>query len=82
MLGGAGEPHPAGLDIAPISLAEARRRAHHAVFEDAADAVGRPVQRIQLGGGEFRGFLEDGIGDIGGAAIEGRHRVDDKAHLG
>ena len=81
MLGIALEPHPAGFDIAAISLAETGRGAHHAVFEDATGAVGGLVQGIELGRGKPRRLGEDRIGDIGGAAVERRHRVDHKAHL-
>ncbi len=86
MLGGAGQTHPAGLDIAAIGLAETGRGAHDAVFEDAADAVGGLVERIQFGGGEARRLGEDRPskigGDIGGGPIEPSQRVDHKAHLG
>ena len=79
-------PHPAGLDIAPIGLAKAGRRAHHAVFEDAADPVARLVERLQFRRGETCRLVKDRVrkigGKIGAAVPQPRHRVDHEAHLG
>src|SRR5258708_17477242 len=58
MRGIAGEPHPAALGVAPIGLAKARRGAHDTVFEDAAGAVGRLVQRIELRPRKTRRLLQ------------------------
>ena len=76
------QPHPSGLDIAPVRLAESGRGAHDAVFEHAADPVGRLVQRVEFGGGETRGLGEDCVGDIAlDGTVRRRQRVEHKAHF-
>ena len=76
------QPHPPGLDIAPVRLAKSGRGAHDAVFEDAADPVGRLVQRVELGGGELRGLAEDRVGDIAlDGAVQRRQRVENETHF-
>ena len=64
IIGIALQPHPSGFDIALIGLAETGRGADDAVFEHAADTVGRLVQRVEFGGGETGGLAEDRVGDI------------------
>ncbi len=82
MRGIAVQPHPAGIDIAAIGLAKAGRGAHDAVFEDAADAVGRLVQRVELAGGELRRLAEYRVGQLRlDQPAERRHRVDREAHV-
>ena len=86
-----GEPVPAALDMAGIGLAKPRGGAHHAVFEDAADPVGRLVQRRQHGRSKFRRLTKDRADQLRlGHLVAGqqRHRADSrdliehKAHLG
>ena len=82
MFGIDGEPHPATLDILPVGFAKAGGRPDDPVFENAAGAVARLVQRIELGGGKARGLLEHGAGQLGGLAAQPAHGIEDEAHIG
>ena len=77
-----GEPHPAALGIAPIGVAKAGRGTHDAVFEDAACAVGRLVQRIELGRREARCLFQHRTGELGRLAAEPGDGIEHEAHIG
>ena len=74
VFGIAGEAGPAALPESPISLLEAVRRAHHAVFEAAPGRVARLVERQQFVLAKLGGFLEHGIDQIDGRFLTTRQR--------
>ena len=91
VIGGGGKPAPAAFDIAGIGLAKSRRGAHDTVFEDAADTVGRLVQRRQRARREPCRLAEDRFDKVRvrravtgqrGQLADPRHLLQHKAHLG
>ena len=91
MFGIEGEPVPAALDISGIGLAKPRRGAHDTVFEHAAGAIGRLVERRQHVTGELRRLAEDRLDEVGsGRLVAGQprqflelgHLLEHKAHIG
>ncbi len=66
------EARPAARGEGAVGLPEALRGANGAVFEPTAVGVARRVERQQLVLAEARGFLENGVDDVGGRLLTAR----------
>ncbi len=72
VLGGHGQPDPAGLGELRVGFFEALGRRHDAVFPGAALAVAALVERVENFRRERRRLFEDRVDHVGGVLVAGQ----------